>query len=688
MTRARFTRAVILPASLLFSAGVLSLERASLHLPRLEGEAWTLKDVQLTLGLPASSGMTGHVTIQTLELAASGETLSGIEVNCGRLAISQTALRCQEGRFQVADWRGQPARGRLELVYDRTRQALKLELDSVQAMSGRLHAQAQYADGNWSVRLQGEGIALTDLIAVSGIGPSLPYSLSRGRIDIEGELHGSRDRFDRVQAEMGVSDLAFSNASGLVAGEGLAARLELNANHQKTGWKGDFDLNARAGGLYVDPVYTEFTQHPLQATGGVKVDSNTQNLTLTDVELQQQGVIRAKLQGGLNWQQDVTVNRADIDIDRLDMAGFYPTYVAPWLAGTAFSDLTASGQLSGTLAVRDNSLSQFDLQLAQVDIRDPQARLSLQGLAGNLAWGRDNTAHTMQIGWQSGSLYRFDLGQADLRLQSRGEDYRLLEPAEIGLLDGTLMIDEWSLSHPGADNMQWRINAILTPVSMQKVTDALQWPQMQGRLSGVIPDVRYADGRVEVGGMLLVRAFDGSIKLQNVSLDQPLGLVPQLYADISLENIDLEQLTGTFSFGKIEGRLDGRIDNLWLQNWEPVAFDGRLATPKDDESRHRISQKAVDNLSRIGGGVGQALSQTFLGLFEEFPYDRLGISCRLHNGICDMGGVAPAEQGYYLVKGTWLPPRINVIGYADQVDWDALVARIEAATTGGAPQIQ
>ncbi len=33
-----------------------------------------------------------------------------------------------------------------------------------------------------------------------------------------------------------------------------------------------------------------------------------------------------------------------------------------------------------------------------------------------------------------------------------------------------------------------------------------------------------------------------------------------------------------------------------------------------------------------------------------------------------MGGVAPAESGYYLVQGRGLP-RIDVVGFASEVDW-------------------
>jgi hypothetical protein len=77
--------------------------------------------------------------------------------------------------------------------------------------------------------------------------------------------------------------------------------------------------------------------------------------------------------------------------------------------------------------------------------------------------------------------------------------------------------------------------------------------------------------------------------------------------------------------------------------------------------------------------VGGALSRSFLRFFEDFPYDRLGISCRLENSICAMDGVAPAANGYYIVKGRLLPPRIDVIGYAERVNWNSLVAQLAAA---------
>ena len=121
--------------------------------------------------------------------------------------------------------------------------------------------------------------------------------------------------------------------------------------------------------------------------------------------------------------------------------------------------------------------------------------------------------------------------------------------------------------------------------------------------------------------------------------------------------------------------------------WRPVAFDARFATPEKDPSKHRISQRAVKSLAEIGG-AGKVLSSTLLRLFNEFSYARLGLSCRLERGVCHMGGVEPAPNGYYIVKGGGFIPRIDVIGFNERVDWNTLVDRLEGATSLPGPIVK
>jgi len=186
---------------------------------------------------------------------------------------------------------------------------------------------------------------------------------------------------------------------------------------------------------------------------------------------------------------------------------------------------------------------------------------------------------------------------------------------------------------------------------------------MNGTLSGVIPGLKYRRGLLALDGDLLVRVFDGSVVVRGLRIEDPFGQSPVLMTDMDVKNIDLEQLTGAFAFGRIEGTLEGEVRGLRLENWQPTAFDGYLQNPADDDRRHRISQKAVDNLSAIGGGIGGALSRGFLSIFKDYSYDRLGLHCRLSNGVCAMKGVAPAENGFYIVtRGGLLPPWIDVKG--------------------------
>ena len=157
---------------------------------------------------------------------------------------------------------------------------------------------------------------------------------------------------------------------------------------------------------------------------------------------------------------------------------------------------------------------------------------------------------------------------------------------------------------------------------------------------------------------------------------------------MDMQRLDLELLTRTFDFGKISGRLNGQIADLRLLNWRPVQFDARFATASQDPGKRRISQRAVDNLSQIGGGASGVMSRSFLRFFDDFSYDKLGIRCQLNNEVCQMSGVEDDEQGYYIVKGGGLPPWINVKGYTHRVDWPDLLSRLKAVQNSDGPIIE
>jgi hypothetical protein len=258
------------------------------------------------------------------------------------------------------------------------------------------------------------------------------------------------------------------------------------------------------------------------------------------------------------------------------------------------------------------------------------------------------------------------------------------------LLDGSIDLESFRVRNAGTPKVAFMVDATIQPLSVRELCRAFGWPEFGGRVGGAISKLRMREGVVTLGTTLRAQVFDGEVTVRDLRLEDPFGQWPRMQSSIALNNLDLELVTGAFSFGRITGRLSGAIDGLKLFNWTPVAFDAHLFTPPGDRSKHRISQRAVRNIGSIGGGsagVTAALSSGFLRFFEDFKYERLGLSCRLENEICVMDGVAPAPNGgYYLVKGQGLP-RIDVIGSARRVDWPRLVRQLIAVTESGGPVV-
>ena len=125
------------------------------------------------------------------------------------------------------------------------------------------------------------------------------------------------------------------------------------------------------------------------------------------------------------------------------------------------------------------------------------------------------------------------------------------------------------------------------------------------------------------------------------------------------------------------------MEELGLEDWQPAYFEAEFATPLDDDKPHRISQKALENLNELGGGLSGTLSRGFLRFLPAYSYGRLGISCRLFNGICELGGVEDSGDSFsILTKGGLLPPWVEVIGAGRSIKWDDLIGGLKQIAEG------
>ncbi len=402
-------------------------------------------------------------------------------------------------------------------------------------------------------------------------------------------------------------------------------------------------------------------------------------------------------EGSAGFGTDASLDSLELDARSGDLAPLRERYLSGQLAvlGLDGGQLDGAGELQ--LRVRDGALSRADLSLHDVALRDPNERFGFAGLDGDVRYATDgqvdSTPVDSMLSWRSGRLYGLDFGAARLPLRSRDGRLLLRAPVSLAMMGGSLRFSDLILRPPaGERGLELRFALELDDIDFGRVSEAVGLPAFQGRLSGRIPQARYANERLDFDGGLSMRLFDGDVRFSALALERPFGTAPSLSADIDFDDLDLLRLTEVLDFGSITGRLDGYLHDLRLVDWTPVAFDARFRSDAEAAERagvkQRISQRAVQSISSVGGGsfVG-SLQGRLIALFDDFGYARIGIGCRLANEVCRMSGIegdtggGSDSGGFTIVEGAGLP-RLDVVGYNRNVDWPTLVERIAAVGKG------
>lgn len=684
-------RRLLLSILILLAAGLagpaLALDGLRLGIGDIQGDGWSMAGVSLDLSLGQRDTL--DLQVERLRLPEPLGALRQVRLQCRGGGLDNITLDCPQ--LQVT-WR-HPAlgygsgTGRMALRLDgRLDLDLALELERMDGLRVRL----LLGPGHWQATATLQALPVAELpgllAALSSPAPDIPLDdlMLQGVLSGHLQATGGDDGLGHLSSRLSWRSGAFSAADGTLAGEDLAMDLAMEARQQAGGWRGRLDLTWSEGGSYIHPVYAESSP---EAPGRVGLTFNGSpqrgELRVEQLDLTWGEALQVVGRLHLDTRRDPPLREADLILSRGRLPVLYETFLQPFLHGTVLEDLETLGLVSARLQVREGELSQAALTAVDVYLDDRLGRLGLYGLDGRFLWSAAQIPPASSLGFVGGHVYRIPLGNTRLRLQLEQDGLRLLEPARIPILDGALEVETLKAQALSTDDPVMEFDGRITPIAMELLAAAVDRPLFTGTLAGVIPRVRYQGGELSVGGRLLIHAFDGLIMMRNLRLRDPFGVAPVLSGDLDINHLDLAAITGTFAFGRIEGRLQGHVHDLVLVNWEPVRFDAALHTPLEGHFRRRISQRAVDNLVSLGGGVGGALGTGFLRFFESFSYRQLGLSCRLRGDVCEMSGVAPAPMGgYFIVQGSGLP-RIQVVGFTRQVAWRDLVHRLVSAVQSG-----
>jgi hypothetical protein len=690
----RRLRLALVAAGSLIWQSLGAFERLELSIGELAAPQWRAEQLQLSLA-GSSTGPTGYrLEIERLELTPLAQPLSGISIDCPQGEVSDRHLRCERGELRLRHPLVEPTPIGLRFDLDRESGKLAGALDDVPIAGGRLDLQLDLEGGAWRLHLQGAQLkpaALLELLPEQER-PLAEWS-HQSRIDLELRLNGQGSNLSEAHWRASLSGLAFADTQGTTAGEGLAGQLDGRLIRTTDRWVVNTELSLNQGELLTPVCYLDATAHPLALQGEWALDHDLETLWVRAARLHQPELLDLSFQARLSLTHGMAIQVLELQSQPFQLAEVYRELLQPVLHGTPWGRFELAGQVEFAFALQEDTAS-LDVGLRDVSLDDAQTgqvprRLGLYGLNGHLSWNRPGEMRPSWLAWQAGHILdHIELGPARIDFRTANERFELTQQIRLPVLDGFLLVDRLDVAALGTPEQELQFDAVLEPISMASLSQALGWLPLSGKLSGMLPGLHYKKGLFSIDGILLVRIFEGDILIKNLRLQDLFGIYPQLSADIEMKNLDLDQLTSTFSFGKITGRLDGYVQDLRLEDWHPVSFDARFYTPTDDESQHRISQRAVDNISNLGGaGLSGTLTRGFLGMFEDFRYRRLGIGCRLRDGNCEMVGVAPVKGGYYLMEGSGIP-RIDIIGYNKTADWERLVEQLKQIPESGTPVIQ
>ena len=487
------------------------------------------------------------------------------------------------------------------------------------------------------------------------------------------------DGEETLEAELNVKDLAFDSPEGRYAAEGLG--IELNGK-MPGGSPGNARLSGRlhSGAVLFDQLYAEFAASPLRFEVTPKFAED--RLAALIFDLADDGALA--VQGRYEWWEG---GAWAAEIERLSLVfpAAYERYLEAMAATLTLDGLAVTGALRWSGSLGSAGLESGDLDLLDLTVVDTRrGRFALTGLTTRLRPGAPEFDSTLD--WRGLLFGRINLGPGRAHLDSSPGSFALSQPLDLDVLGGSLQLQRLAYRLPSAEAEQgeagFELQARADGIELERLTAAFDWPVFGGTLSGEIPRVHLEDGVLEVDGEIRVDVFGGSIRVNDLAMERPFGVLPSLSANAEITDLDLEQLTGTFEFGNISGRVDGYVRDLRLLDWSPVAFEAWLGTPERQSRSRSISRQAVNHLAAIGGGgATAALAGPVMRLFNNFSYRRLGLGCRLENYVCEVSGVSEEGEGVLLLEGAGIP-KVTVRAYNRRVDWPQMVANLVAVGSG------
>jgi len=572
------------------------------------------------------------------------------------------------------------------------------------------------AHNQLSLVLKGEKIGLIESAQTHGLFPEGWKASGLDALRLYVALENKRDW--AVNSEIRLKELSFENRDGTAVGEGITFLAAVNG-------KGRLDdphtpasirLEMSEGEILYDRFYVNLNTHPFASAGSGDYDRLKKNVHIRDFALKLKNILALDLNatvglgtGGRPFHLFIGVPEASVEpifqhlvfepfrrqkplLEKLKLGGAISARLE--LEGLA-SQWEVKGQVSwrnGELRGADDAVSLHEINLdlplwyqnqgLKGRAKIPLAKQKLGPPSGHTALTPEELHGNLSVG--SVTLPLLPEQKLAVPLLAGANVLSVPVPTILSVPGGDVEVGPVTCStlFPSPPS----IVTSLTVDNMDLASILSQiWPRaVQGSAQVKLAPIRLEKNTVHAEGKIRASAFGGRVILSDLSASGIFTSAAVFRADVRIEDLHLADLTQKTSFGRIEGILEGEIEDLEIAYGQPQAFDLRLETVNRKGVPQKISVRAVDNIAQIGGGHSPFIgfAGVFASLFKEFPYEKIGVRASLRNDMFKINGTVKEGGKEYLVKrGSF--SGVNVVNQNPDnlISFKDMVKRIQRVTS-------
>lgn len=476
--------------------------------------------------------------------------------------------------------------------------------------------------------------------------------------------------------KLGFENLQFRNGPETMIGEGLRGVWRMSGRFARDASRffSKISLDIERGEVLMDRFYLDLKQKPLSLSCSGEYALQEKLVSDIDLSFDLEHLLHFSTQGSLALQKSNPKFHLALSVPQTGLQPVFQTFVQePFQMDAPFvSDIELEGRVGAELELdsREDGWGITGRCLLDMDHLNFQGRgigfgrmnldlpLWYQSEADAIPKSRAKGRAMIEEFYAPGlpeQLLQFDLkaGPNELILHKN----KPLQTFGGGVLLGPLRITK-----PLSRELRVETRLELDNFSLEPALGKIFQDSIQGSLSGILDPVVLEKGAVQTRGGLRARVFKGLIDFFDIKAQNVFSPVPSFGLSAKLHGLDLTEMTTKTDFGKIQGVLEGSIEDLEIAAGQPQRFDMLLETVKTQGVDQKISVKAVDNIARIGGGQSpfMGFAGSLATIFQNFSYRKIGIKAHLENDRFQINGTIKEQGTEYLIKKSGLTG-VNIV---------------------------